>query len=587
MQRRMIQLVTVESVMTIRRNQEGLALIALLFIFSLFAVGYLIYALNPTTIQIERNKKTAATLAEAKAVLIGYAIGSVGGGQRPGDLVRPDYFGSTEVPTNYDGSSDSGCMDSTKSNGLPMISSGQNMRCLGRLPWKELSLPIENPSENDPTGEMPWYAVSANLVDSICLTLLNSGILNSGYVGYVCSGATLPHPWLTVRDRLGNVLSSRVAAVIIVPGSPLTGQSRPLPPGLGNAGQYLDSITVTNSVGCTATHVVGTYNNAAMNNEFIMADDTQRVDANDPCYLQPYQFNDKLIYITIDELMAAVEKRAAQEAGQELRNYYVASSATPANRFYPYAATLGDVNSACADNNKSGVIPIVPASANCSSPSACAITFPMTSVSFSLTSGSIFSSATGSCSKATGDCDCTGAGNCKRGAITFTCSATGNCVSSGAGSSGTFEFTYTPTAPDTTSTTGACSGGAGTVACTGAGTFFSTPTNCAHPKPGLSTLPTWFTDNHWQDFITYQLSNDCTFTTPGCVVGSLTVGGKTNVRALLISSSKTLSSQAARPTNNLSDYLDSVENTDGNLVFDSVGKTRSSTYNDQMFIVAP
>ncbi len=55
------------------------------------------------------------------------------------------------------------------------------------------------------------------------------------------------------------------------------------------------------------------------------------------------------IYNTIDDLMATVEKRAAQEAASPLSKYYITSSATLANRFYPYAATLGEVNNACVN----------------------------------------------------------------------------------------------------------------------------------------------------------------------------------------------------------------------------------------------
>jgi hypothetical protein len=42
-----------------------------------------------------------------------------------------------------------------------------------------------------------------------------------------------------------------------------------------------------------------------------------------------------------------------------------------------------------------------------------------------------------------------------------------------------------------------------------------------------------------------------------------------------------------RPSLSLLDYLDSTENTDGNLQFEAFNKKKSLNYNDQPFIVAP
>jgi hypothetical protein len=41
------------------------------------------------------------------------------------------------------------------------------------------------------------------------------------------------------------------------------------------------------------------------------------------------------------------------------------------------------------------------------------------------------------------------------------------------------------------------------------------------------------------------------------------------------------------PSNNVIDYLDSIENTDNDFVYDGAGTPRNSTYNDQVIIVAP
>lgn len=85
----------------------------------------------------------------------------------------------------------------------------------------------------------------------------------------------------------------------------------------------------------------------------------------------------------------------------------------------------------------------------------------------------------------------------------------------------------------------------------------------------------------------YVISPDCSFATPGCLAGgSITVGAQANLNALLISTGAALVGQN-RPSNNLVDYVDSVENSDGDTVFDAVGTALSNIYNDQMLVVAP
>jgi hypothetical protein len=149
---------------------------------------------------------------------------------------------------------------------------------------------------------------------------------------------------------------------------------------------------------------------------------------------------------------------------------------------------------------------------------------------------------------------------------------------------------------------GACAGGAGTVNCVGgSGAFASPPTSCTHANPSISTLPNWFTDNNWQDFIYYAISNNCSAASTGCGLADLTVGTRNNVHAVVISSGVALPSTEAqpappqaRPSAIVTDYLDSLVNTDGgtppdptNIIFDATSKMRANDYNDQPLIVAP
>ncbi|MDZ4141165.1 MAG: hypothetical protein U1C48_04060 [Methylotenera sp.] len=575
-------------------NQQGGALILFVLILVIAGTTALFSVLDSKSLKIERDKQTAAMLAEAKALLIGYTLDRVNVGTRPGSMPLPDRL---LMPTesggapNYDGSTDS-CVTAG-------VGVATKIYCLGRFPWKTLGMAIDSPSENDSVGQMPWYVVSANLTD-VCLKELNSNILNYDYPGTYppgCPGVPvsaavlgqLPHPWLTVRDKLGNILSSRVAAIIIIPGAVVGVQSRPASPNLGAENQYLDTVTVLPA--CALPCIAGTYSNADLDNDFIKADDISTVLAVDPSYQQPYVFNDKLIYITIDDLMATVEKRAAQEAASQLRKYYITSSATLANRFYPYAATLGDVNNACVNLSMSGLLPITPAQATCTSATVCSVSFPMTEVNFTRTVAAPYTSDSAACTRIGNICTCTGAGSCVKSGgagTTFSCNSSGVCSSTGISPNGSFSFTYVPKLPETI--TGTCSGGAGNVVCSSVGSFSSPETTCTYPNPGLSNLPVWFTDNLWQDFIYYAVSSDCANTTPGCInpaVG-LTVGMKNNIDAVVISAGETLTGQARLPAATIPDYLDKASPSPyGATLFDAVGTPKSSAYNDQMFIVAP
>lgn len=573
------------------RHQRGLVLIMVLFLLGLAAVAYLMGALSKERLQFARMQQSADVLAQAKSALIGYAIGNITGGQRPGDLVWPDYFASSEVPANYDGNAD-GCQNGASANGLPLVTSGPNMRCLGRLPWKTLGMTLADASEVDAAGNMPWYAVSANLLDPACLTVLNSETLNLSHTGYVCGGAALPHPWLTVRDRKGNVISDRVAFVLLIPGPPLNAQVRTAPPNLAGAGAYLDSITVAH--GCSPPCVPGTYSNADLDNDYVM--EGGATDA----------FNDQVLYVTIDEWMAQVEKRAAGTGRDALQNYYAA------NGFYPYSAALGDTDNGCVQSSTAGFLPLYSA-ANCSSDTACTASFSgITSVEFDLDNTTTYSTAAQGCTR-TGSplgstCTCTGAGYCRRSSILsgtyrFECFADGTCASTVTGApaafaSGAFTYTFPQQSPAQLVTTGSCVVNvSGKVTCDGAGSFRTGTSSCTHANPSvIKYLPAWFLENRWDNVLYYTVAPGCTAADPNCAgSGRLTVGGRSDVQALIVSPGAAIQSAPfavkgsaqTRPSSAIEDYLDSAENVSNNDTYDRTGTARSMSYNDQMFVVAP
>ena len=301
------------------RRERGFALYLIFLILGAAALITITSSISPTSVNSRDQAVRAAILSEARQALVGWAItrGSTSspGTDRPGDLPAPDT--ASEATPNYDGDRDTGCMDATKTTGLPLISNSVNVRCLGRLPWRDLKLALQPPAERDQNnnakvgeqdveGKMPWYAVSANLtrIDN-CLSMLNPETVNLPYAGFNCgSSSNIPYPWLTVRDSNGNIISDRVAFVVILPGPVIGSQQRNAAPNLGGASQYLDGLTV--SSGCSAPCVPGNYSNSDLDNDFIAGDESG-------------SFNDRLVYMTIDDLMAAVENQVASNIAAALK----------------------------------------------------------------------------------------------------------------------------------------------------------------------------------------------------------------------------------------------------------------------------
>jgi hypothetical protein len=285
-------------------RQQGMTLIMLVFIVGLTATAYLVYALNSNTIKIERDKKTATALADAKTALIGWSAGNA---TMPGALPCPD--------TNNSGSA---------------TTSGQNcIVYIGRLPWKQIGMG----DMRDGNGECLWYALSPVFRNAISVgnrgvsqPVLNS--TSSGSITLLDANATaFPTP------------VNPVIAIIFAPGVPLAGQDHSnvgstVCGGNTTASNYLDTAQgIDNSTG----------NYVSGNNYTFIAGTASNT------------FNDRLIYITVEDLFSPVRKRIADElAGvgtppiTGLRKYYAD------NRFYPWA---GDASGNVVTNAASGYAP--------------------------------------------------------------------------------------------------------------------------------------------------------------------------------------------------------------------------------------
>ncbi len=176
------------------RSQQGMTLIMLVFIVGLAATAFVLNALNTHTVKIERDKKTAAALAEAKAALIGWAATQTTLAKL-GQLPCPEDTALIGLPT--EGTAKTSCT-------LPAI---------GRLPWRSLGLG----DLSDGNGDKLWYVVSPGF---------RSNTINSDTPAQ-----------LTVDGVAG-----RAVAIVFSPGPMLAGQARPTPT-IANppdVAQYLD-----------------------------------------------------------------------------------------------------------------------------------------------------------------------------------------------------------------------------------------------------------------------------------------------------------------------------------------------------------
>ncbi len=315
-------------------GQRGIVL--LLIVLSMLAIGGAVLLTGIVGgSSVERRIVEGASadqrLLIARDALLGWAVGNIADTERPGRLPVPD----TLQNSNYDGKSDTGCLDgaAVATNGLPALTtSSANYRCIGRIPWSVLGITQDGIDEYDVSGLVPWYAVSANLAaNNTCLNYLNPDTVAATPVSFVCPSMTAPpFPWLKVCDQTGKLLSDRVAFVLIMPGMPVTtvgrtqartGSPRPQPK------DYLDAIaTPAGWSALPAAERCATYDNAALSNEFVTADATTT-------------FNDRLMYVTVDDLMARVEQRVAQQVSAALINYGSAYGR------YPWLAPVGNPTS--------------------------------------------------------------------------------------------------------------------------------------------------------------------------------------------------------------------------------------------------
>jgi hypothetical protein len=324
------------------------------------------------------------TLMNAKAAILAHAANpgaDAVAGRRLGQIsLTPDL--PVTAGSTFDGTSKTGCATRTWVPGqaltdpnLATAATALTVRCFGRFPW--LSYGLEGPSTSDDEGgTVPWMFISANLVVAApCFLNLNPLMLSSPFTGG-CATAGVPFPWLRVVDDRGNLLSSEVAIVLILPGPPVNAAQQRSAPNDRSPAAFLEGLTV--AAGCPAPCVPGTYNNAAytvVNGlawTFVNAPQSTALSPPPSYYQQPFAFNDRLIYITASEYLEAMETSARLIALNTLSQFKTSHGFLPYSGDHPSPSAPLDPN-CTALHSRFGLLP---AGTACSGPANYPVNYP-------------------------------------------------------------------------------------------------------------------------------------------------------------------------------------------------------------------
>jgi hypothetical protein len=280
-------------------TQRGAALIVFLLIALLggssFLLSKLLNSSNLFSSQyFQKQLQTEKNLAQAKAALLGYAVNY--------HERFPGMYGFLPCP-DYSDDGEEGQEDDCSLK-------GQDVSVLGKLPWKTLGLPVLR----DDGYECLWYAVSGyhkdisyglsyqladaappplGSLDLYKRELARTNMLNSDTPGlfeiyHIEPGTGKP----------AILEANHVVAVIIAPGKPLTGQNRTSADPASTCGKLYDQTQYLDDPG-------GGFSNQDFSNgiktinQFFTANSAYQD-----------QINDRLTYITRDELFQAIRKRS-------------------------------------------------------------------------------------------------------------------------------------------------------------------------------------------------------------------------------------------------------------------------------------
>lgn len=282
---------------------KGSVLLMMLVFLGIFAT-VLVSALGKANRQIERDRITAAALAQAKEALLGYALRGDDGlsPSRPAAFPCPD----THVPSDPVNPSN----DPLYGTSVSPCSDG----AIGRFPWRTL----KTAELLDDSGTPIWYALSGNFRGTI-------SIINSDSKGTLqvraADGAALVTPQ-----------GSEAVAILFAPGVALTGQARASAAEKTAPANYLEAVgAISNATGAAIAGNCNVLNQGAA------------AQANCPTFIAgnpSATFNDRLLPVTPKDFMPIVERRVAKIAETQLAGYYTTCGYYPRPALFSNAACL-------------------------------------------------------------------------------------------------------------------------------------------------------------------------------------------------------------------------------------------------------
>lgn len=562
------------------RRQRGVALMVMLVIMVTGIAALLVGSFSLSGLQVARDLKTAEALAQAKDALIGETTDV--------DLASHHYPGSLPCPdTDNDGTSDAG-------------GSTECPQYIGRLPWKTLGLP----DLRDASGERLWYTLSRNVRRYDAVRPLNSNVTGT-------------------LNITGTHSASSLVAIVFAPGATLSDQRRSTSQ---TAACPTTGDTRAESL-CAANYLEGS--NADPSPGAAPNQDYQSSDASLP-------FNDKLVWISHDQLFQPVEKRVGNEIRKILDTYRAAWGA------YPFAAPFADpaassfIGSA-APATHDGLLPVNDQSYLPTWAATPSISFsggsPSPSMSCMLRDGGATGSRWRCCNIDWWDpSNCTGATVTIPSGATVTITGTlrnvgrgfwrphhlGNICEVRARNAWDNSVLATSLfAPGSASVTGSLNpDGSATVVFRATGKSggttlkrielrdiqsyntdiktYTDSSTCPATSSASPVIPQWLFDdttsgNNWHQVAYYAVSGehapggDHTCTTSPCLTVN-GAGGGSDRHAVVVMTGSALAGQT-RSSGNIANYLEGENVTPADSVYEN--KARSSTFNDQVIVVAP
>ena len=295
-------------------KNDGFALL-LLVLVALGAMGALLVTrLNTGAAQAARNQSTDESLRIASEALIAYAAGRrfSAGTPMPGSLPCPDL--------SDDGDAEPSCGSASGST--------QQQNRLGRLPWRTLGIP----DLRDASGERLWYAVSSKYKANTANLDLNPST-GLGTITLRDSAGTVVHDGTSSNAYAGSL--GGAVALIIAPGQVLkrqgasSQQDRSCSGGscfpAGDSSGTCTSSPASLTAKCNPVNyldiALGEDNASFVDNNITRSGNGNGFIQGPVIVAGEVAVNDRILAITQDQIMTAVQQRIAREAMGCLRLY--------------------------------------------------------------------------------------------------------------------------------------------------------------------------------------------------------------------------------------------------------------------------